>query len=113
VIVESFPQPGQKRRISSGGGAFPEWRPDGKELYYLAPFTGQRWKMMAVKVESGAAFSASVPQLLFETPELGDNPRRGQYVVLGNGDRFLMNTVIPETKPRSITLLLNWPALLK
>jgi Tol biopolymer transport system component/predicted Ser/Thr protein kinase len=113
VIVESFPQPGQKRRISSGGGAFPEWRPDGKELYYLAPFTGQRWKMMAVKVEAGATFSASVPQLLFETPELGDNPRRGQYVVLGSGDRFLMNAVIPETKPRSITLLLNWPALLK
>ena len=113
VIVESFPHPGQKRRISSGGGAFPEWRPDGKELYYLAPFTGQRWKMMAVKVESGATFSASVPQLLFETPEIGDNPRRGQYVVLGNGDRFLMNAVIPETKPRSITLLLNWPALLK
>ena len=69
--------------------------------------------MMAVTVESGVTFSASVPQLLFETPELGDNPRRGQYVVLGNGDRFLMNAVIPETKPRSITLLLNWPALLK
>jgi eukaryotic-like serine/threonine-protein kinase len=113
VIVESFPQPGQRRRISSGGGAFPEWRPDGKELYYLAPFAGQRWKLMAVKVETGSSFSASVPQVLFETPELGDNPRRGQYVVLGNGDRFLMNAVIPETKPRSITLLLNWPALLK
>jgi Tol biopolymer transport system component len=113
VIVESFPQPGQRRRISSGGGAFPEWRPDGKELYYLAPFAGQRWKLMAVKVETGSAFSASVPQVLFETPEIGDNPRRGQYVVLGNGDRFLMNAVIPETKPRSITLLLNWPALLK
>jgi serine/threonine protein kinase len=113
VIVESFPQSGQRRRVSADGGAFPEWRSDGKELYYLAPFTGQRRKMMSVKIETGSSFSASVPQLLFETPELGDNPRRGQYVVMGNGDRFLMNAVIPETKPRSITLLLNWPTLLK
>jgi len=66
---------------------------------------------MAVHVETGSAFAASAPQLLFETPELGDNPRRGQYAVFGKGDRFLMNTVIPETKPRSITLLLNWPSL--
>ena len=111
VMVESFPQPGQRKRISPDGGAFPEWRPDGRELYYLAPSSGQRRKLMAVRVETGAAFSASRPEFLFETPPLGDNPRRGQYASLGNGDRFLMNVVVPETNPRAINLILNWPSL--
>src|SRR5262249_26461237 len=80
VMVESFPQPGQRRRISPGGGAFPEWRQDGRELYYLAP-SGQRRKLMAVRLEAaGSTFSASRPELLFEAPQLSENPRRGEYV---------------------------------
>jgi serine/threonine-protein kinase len=113
VMVESFPQPGQRKRISPDGGAFPEWRSDGRELYYLAPSSGQRKKLMAVRVEAGSAFSASRPELLFESPELGNNPRRGHYVAFGNGDRFLMNVIVQETKPRAIDLILNWPSLLK
>src|SRR5207253_6643570 len=114
VLVDSFPQPGQRKRVSSEGGAFPEWRQDGRELYYLAPSSGQRRKLVAVHVETtGSTFSASRPELLFETPLLIDNPRRGQYVPFDNGSRFLMNTVVQETKPRSITLILNWPSLLK
>jgi len=113
VMVESFPQPGQRKRISPDGGTFPEWRPDGRELYYLAPSAGQRRKLMAVKVEAGSTFSASRPEFLFEAPEMGNNPRRAQYAVFGNGDRFLMNVIVQESKPRAITLILNWPSLLK
>ncbi len=113
VMVESFPQPGQRKRVSPEGGAFPEWRPDGRELYYLAPSSGHRRKLMVVRVEPGSTFSASRPELLFEAPPLGDNPRRGHYAAFGNGDRFLMDLVVPEIKPRSITLLLHWPSLLK
>jgi Tol biopolymer transport system component len=114
VMVESFPQPGQRKRISPEGGAFPEWQQDGKVLYYLAPGAGQRRKLMAVKVEASASsFSASRPEFLFETPQLITNPRRGQYVPFDNGARFLMNAIVQETKPRVITLVLNWPSLLK
>ena len=113
VLVDSFPQPGQRKRVSSEGGAFPEWRQDGRELYYLAPSSGGHRKLMVVRVETGATFSASRPEFLFEPPALSDNPRRGQYVPFGNGDRFLMNVTVQETKPRTITLVLNWPALLK
>jgi Tol biopolymer transport system component len=113
VMVDSFPQAGQRRRISPEGGAFPEWRPDGRELYYLAPAAGARRKLMVVRVESGTTFTASRPEFVFETPELGTNPRRGQFAVFGNGEKFLMNVAVPETKPRAITLVVNWPALLK
>ena len=113
VMVESFPQPGQRKRISPDGGAFPQWSPDGRELYYLAPFSGQRRKLLTVHVETGSTFSASRPEFLFETPPLGDNPRRGQYAAFGKGDRFLMNVAVQETKPRAINLILNWPSLLK
>lgn len=113
VMVESFPNPGQRRRVSPEGGAFPEWRQDGKELYYLAPSTGQKRKLMAVKVETGSSFSASRPEFLFEMPPLLANPRRGEYVPVDNGSRFLVNAIVQESKPRAITLVLNWPSLLK
>jgi eukaryotic-like serine/threonine-protein kinase len=114
VIVESFPQPGQKKRISTEGGNFPAWRPDGRELYYLEPSAAQRSKLMAVRVDASSnTFSASRPELLFETPPLGNNPRRGQFAAFGAGDRFLMNVLVEDTKPRAITVILNWPALLK
>jgi hypothetical protein len=68
---------------------------------------------MAVRVETGAAFAASRPEFLFEPPPLSENPRRGQYAPFDNGNRFFMNVIVPETKPRAITLILNWPSLLE
>ena len=37
VYVRPFPGPGEARRISSGGGMFPRWRRDGKEIFFVAP----------------------------------------------------------------------------
>jgi hypothetical protein len=113
IMVESFPQPGQRKRISPEGGSFPQWRADGRELYYFAPSSNQRRTLMAVRIDTGSTFSASRPESLFQVPPLGDNPRRGPFAPIGNGDRFLMNLSVPDTKPRSITLVLNWPSLLK
>ena len=48
VFVESFPNRGNKKRVSPAGGSSPEWRPDGQELYYLEPFSDRRKKLMAV-----------------------------------------------------------------
>jgi serine/threonine protein kinase len=114
VYVDSFPKPGSRKRISVQGGGWPEWRQDGRELYYLAPGAASHQTLMAVKTEiAGTVFSAALPEPLFETPVLGINPRRGQYFAFDNGNRFLMNAVVEETKPRAITVILNWPALLK
>jgi hypothetical protein len=34
VYVDSYPRPGYRVMISQGGGTAPEWRSDGRELYY-------------------------------------------------------------------------------
>jgi len=111
VYVQSFPTGGGKRAISAGGGSEPQWRPDGRELFYLTP----DGMLMAVDVQpSGAAFQASRPQALFRTsiPLSGEmNTRRNHLVPTRDGRRFLIDgasDVVP-----SITMLVNWTSTLK
>ena len=72
VYVAAFPSFPQKRQLSAGGGAQPQWRGDGKELYYLAPDR----KLMDVDVRSGATLETGVPHALFQSK--GDFQRRGK-----------------------------------
>ncbi|MBV8906709.1 MAG: protein kinase, partial [Acidobacteriia bacterium] len=36
IYVAPFPGPGGKRQVSPGGGIYPRWRKDGKEIFYVA-----------------------------------------------------------------------------
>jgi Tol biopolymer transport system component len=97
---------GGERQVSTGGGIFPRWRSDGKELYYLGP-EGQ---MMAVPITTtGATLEPGRPVPLFQTHIYGggtDNQQFFQYDVARDG-RFLINTVLDDiTMP--ITLVQNW-----
>ncbi|MBI2833800.1 MAG: serine/threonine-protein kinase, partial [Acidobacteria bacterium] len=57
VYVRPFPGPGTKWQISPNGGSQPQWRRDGKELFYIAA----DHRLMAVAVKSGAMFEAAAP----------------------------------------------------
>ena len=60
IFVRPFPGPGGKWQISTGGGTFPKWSRDGKELFYRSPEN----KIMAVTyTASGDSFRADKPQL--------------------------------------------------
>jgi Tol biopolymer transport system component len=108
VYVQSFPPSGGKWQVSTGGGAQPHWRRDGKELFYVAPDR----KLMAVDVKSGATFETSAPKTLFQTLVVRyDAPNR--YVVAGEGQRFLVNCPVEEVSQTPITVVLNWTAGLK
>ena len=73
VYVESFPATGFKRQISTQGGFEPQWRRDGKELFYLAP----NQTLMAVGVTSNATtLEVSPPKALFATRSSGWRFRR-------------------------------------
>src|SRR5713226_6400317 len=48
VYVQTFPSPGGKSPISTGGGNRPVWRRDGRELFYIAA----DGKLMAVEVKT-------------------------------------------------------------
>ena len=111
VYVQSFPAGGGKRAISAGGGSEPQWRPDGRELFFLTP----DGVLMAVGVEFGTGpFQASRPQALFRTsiPLSGEmNTRRNHHVPTRDGRRFLIDGA-GDVEP-SITMLVNWTSALK
>ena len=109
VYVQTFPNPGSKLRISTGGGSQPKWRRDGRELFYIATDR----TLMAVGVKPGAAFEAAAPEPLFATRTLTVTDFRSHYVVTADGQRFLINSLLEETAATPITFVVNWTAGLK
>ena len=69
--------------------------------------------MMAVAVESGAAsIRLGIPKPLFQTRLELDSVQR-QYDVSADGKRFLLAQPLEESASVPITVIVNWPALLK
>ena len=109
IYVQSFPEPGRKVVDSQGGGTFPRWRRDGKELYYVSAAD----KLMAVPVETGANFSAGAPVRLFDVDSFGRRSNRYLYDVSANGQKFLVTRPLEDAATRPLTLVQNWTELLK
>jgi serine/threonine protein kinase/Tol biopolymer transport system component len=112
VYVESFPTTGTKLAISIGGGSQPQWRADGRELYYYSPDR----KLIAVEVNGdGPVFKVGVARPLFEIRVVGAGidqsfPGNGYYSPTRDGKRFLVPS-LPETPERQqINLIVNWTA---
>jgi Tol biopolymer transport system component len=97
IYVRTFPGPGGKWQISSGGGRRPRWSADGKKLYYL---TGS--KLIEVQITRGAAVHVGTPRSLFSL--------QGGYEVLAEG-KFLVNEPMFELGDVQ-TVVLNWDATL-
>ena len=105
IYVRTFPGQEGKWRVSSEGGGTPQWRADGKELFYLGP--GEE-KLMAVEISIREGFLSGTPKPLFAA-RVSDGKTRNKYVPSADGQRFLLETAMPEpTKPT--TIVLNWPA---
>jgi Tol biopolymer transport system component len=124
VYVAAFPGPGGapgaaavqgtssgKWQVSTTGGNSPRWRRDGREIFYLAPDN----KLMAAPVNGQvSAFEVGAVRPLFDTRPAGLGPARSAvYDVSPDGQRFLVNTLAEEAASAPITLVVNWPALLK
>jgi serine/threonine protein kinase len=113
VYVQAFPDPGGKWQISTSGGKEPRWRPDGKELFYIAP----DGKLMATPIQvAGQVVKAGAPAALFQTRIVGGGSFfRGyfQYMVAPDGKNFLINTTAEGSAASPITIVTNWPAGLK
>ncbi len=108
VYVQSFPPSGDKWMVSSGGGALPLWRGDGKELFYLT----QDGKVMSAEIKIGAKLESGLPQQLFQTRikfGFSDYP----YGVAPEGSRFLINAPAEADDPAPMIIVLNWTASLK
>jgi eukaryotic-like serine/threonine-protein kinase len=102
VYVQGVPASSEKVTISSGGGVFPRWRRDGKELYYRA---GR--KLMSVAVKTGAKFEAGVPRQVL------DNVGGQRFAPSADGQRFLIPQTLDREASPPITVVLNWQPGLK
>ena len=112
VYVESFPATGFKRQVSTQGGFEPQWRRDGKELFYLAP----NQTLMAVGVKSNpTTLEVSPPKALFAThiKWMEIQAVAHHYAAAPDGQRFLIISATDEARSVPVTIVLNWSAALK
>ncbi len=108
VYVQAFPGGGGKLAVSTGGGSEPQWRRDGRELYYLsADLT-----LQAVEILPGPQLQIKRAVALFRAPVPASelNARRNHYTVSADGQRFLMNT--GDTAEESVAVVVGWNAAL-
>ncbi|MEJ7623976.1 MAG: protein kinase, partial [Pyrinomonadaceae bacterium] len=101
VYVQSFPGPGGKWQVSAAGGDQPQWRDDGRELFYMTPDK----KLTAVAVTPGAAFEAGAALALFTTriPTTQVIEDRNNFLAAPDGQRFLVNNLVEEGNTQPIT----------
>jgi Tol biopolymer transport system component len=109
VYVQPFPASGGKWKVSTSGGANPEWRGDGKEMFYLAADR----KLMAVDIKVGGtkdrpALEVGTPRPLFQTSGSGLLNLYNHYAVTRNGQRFLITSLKEEAASAPITVVVNW-----
>jgi hypothetical protein len=66
---------------------------------------------MAVSVSGGDALELGAPRPLFQT-SLSQvlSPFIADYAVSKDGQRFLVNSILPGAAPQTITVVLNWSA---
>ena len=101
VYVAPFPGPGGKWQVSTAGGSWPRWRPDGNEIFYLTPDSN----LMAVAVNGKReSFEIGAEKALFEIS--GARPGGYRYDVSADGQRFLVNMpTIPRQLVRGVKVL--------
>ena len=108
VYIQPFPSGAGRWQVSTGGGARPNWRKDGKELFFFSIDQ----QMMAVDVnQKGASLQLGAPHALFKAATV--NGPSGPYAVSADGKKFIMNTILPQSITEPLTLITNWPADLK
>jgi hypothetical protein len=108
IYVDAFPERRNKVQVSAGGGVFAEWSPDGRELFYLAPDS----KLMQVSLKRASdSLEPSPPQELFALPIAQDG--LPPYQVAPDGRKFLVRATPEKQAGRPLTLIVNWPALMK
>jgi hypothetical protein len=100
IYVAAFPTFTSKRQISSGGGLQPQWRGDGRELFYLAP----DGSLMSVGIDARPEFTADRPVPLFTT-NIAPFGGMTRYGVTADGQRFLGLERVGGAK--AFTFLLN------
>jgi serine/threonine protein kinase/Tol biopolymer transport system component len=106
VYVRSVSSPDSKWAVSTEGGAYPTWRRDGLELFYLDP----EGTLNAVDLTPGPAFHAAAPHALFQTGlgQVSTSGAGADYAFTSDGQRVLLKTALQSADASQVTVVLNW-----
>jgi len=101
---------GGKWQISTGGGAEPRWRRDGKEVYFVS----SDGKLMEADVSGGPNFQSAAPKALFSLSGIGASPGIfPAWDAAPDGTRFLFPKLVGREDDTPLNVVLNWQAGLK
>jgi len=108
IFVQTFPASGAKWQVSTGGGASPVWRRDGKELFYVTPdrrIVGVPVAVTARGLEPGSA------RTLFQNPQLRlpAGTKTIVFRVSADGQRFLVIISVGEAESSPILIRTGRP----
>jgi len=105
VYVAPFPPAPGRYMVSRDGGLSPQWRADGKELFFMA-FDST---IMAATVTSTDHFESQTPHPLFAAA-ISTSTQGRQYAASRDGSRFLVNLIDRQNTATPFTAVVNWPA---
>ena len=98
VYLQPFPGPGPRTAVSIGGGGWPIWGHDGRQLFY-----GYGRRMMVVAVDTEPVLRVGRPQLLFEK-----GPPATGYDVTADGRVLALLPRETVDGPVELRVVLNW-----
>ncbi|MDH3215267.1 MAG: serine/threonine-protein kinase [Candidatus Krumholzibacteria bacterium] len=106
VYATTFPNPTTRWQISTGGGEWPRWRADGREIFYTT-----RTSIMAVDVNTEGGLTLGAPKELFVRTSINWSTRWADgFDVSGDGQNFVMLRPVraeDDVQP-SIVVVQNW-----
>jgi dipeptidyl aminopeptidase/acylaminoacyl peptidase len=106
VYVQPFPANNVRWLVSTKGGEEPQWRDDGKELFYLA---ADGWLCAVSVAYRNGGLDFAEPRPLFKV-STKDSKLRNVYAASGDGMRFLVDTPLENAATVPLTVVINWTA---
>ena len=105
VFVHPFPAIDKGRwQVSFGGGAYPLWARDGRELFFI----DAKGTLMSVPVQPGTSFTRGPEVPLFAAGHYFVDTAR-DYDVANDGSRFLfVKNVTQRSAAPSVVVVSNW-----
>ena len=105
IYIASFPDARRRLQVTSGGGTFPQWGADGRELFYLSG----EGMLTVVGLRNGSeGLELSSPQSLF--PMAARSYIASPFEIAPDGKRILVNEAEQNTE---LDVVVNWPLLLR
>jgi Tol biopolymer transport system component len=109
VYVQSFPEGRARVRVSVSGGTQPQWRGDGRELFFISADE----RLMSAAITLGVdSVAAGLPQPLFAVRIMAFAQNRNDYVPDATGQRFLVSMRGERRVSAPVVVVQNWLAAL-